>query len=403
MAMSISQPYRSRQRSGGAEAAGGYQNQPSRSAPPASPQAPRPANDNFPRPANDNYRPFTRTPIPRVSFGTRRTVGRAVVSTVRGTPWGRYLDLSLTALAAIDAAYEWQKKKTILETFNYWCLKKQCGPTIYNFKLDRWIGGPGGCGPGGTICFTQGAAGYYYLPVGPRPQFLPGGGWPPGFVIGGWNTVAGGVSPWAWYGSTPINGKVKAPFIGNVPQMVGQPVTPVVADPWFLPIGQPVAPPTRGPSPGYPDPRPRPTPEVSTGSYGTPSGDPDVSPKPKPQDRPRPPRDGEKERKGRVQKTIARMVQIAFEATEFVDMVDNIYSALPKKLRNRIEKLDKGNMTPQDKMAAIYKYSDQIDLNQMVWNVIANHYSDEVIGRLSAAADTELRSRGVSGFGSIGI
>lgn len=319
---------------------------------------------------------------------------------MKRTPWGRYLDLSLTAAVAIDAAYRWQDAKRILETFGYWCNHWNCLPGPYNIKLDTWIGAGGGCLPRWGVCVSQ-AGVQYDLPVGPRPAFS--NQWPPGFVIGGKDTFVGGTSPYSWYSQTPVNGKLKAPFMANVPRMVGEPVTPLISDPWFLPIGQPVAPPRRGPTPGYPDGRPRPTPEVSTGSYGSPSGVTGVSPRPATSSLPRPPREGEKERKGRVQKTIARMIQVAFEATEFVDLVDNIYDALPKKLRDRVEKADKGNMTPQDKMAAIYKYSDQIDLNQMAWNIIANHYSDEVIGRLSAVADTELQSRGVTGFGSIGI
>lgn len=397
MAMSISQPYRGGQRGAQAPSSSGYQNSKSSGGAPVN----KAANDNIPRPANDNS-PTVRT-VPNFGRrGTARLVTRGVVFAARRSPWGRYLNLAQTVVETGYDMYRWREKRNIIETFGYWCLKRQCNPGSFNMSLDKWIGGPGGCAASGTVCLSQGAAFYYDLPVAPKPQFA--NAWPPGFLIGGMNTFAGGLSPYQWWGqNAAAPSPRKGPWISVAPHHWVQPRQVPIADPWFLPIGQPVPTPRRSPTPGYPVPGTPPTPEVSTGSYGSTTVYPKAGPRPQPQTRPKPPGPGEKERKGAARQAVATLARIAFAASEWVDMIDAIYEALPKKLRKTIEAKDKGRgMTPQDKALAIYANADQIDLNQMVLNILANQFEDAVIGRASAATDPWLQSRGVSGFGNIG-
>lgn len=376
MAMSIAQPYRSRQREVGPET-GGYQNpvtkpQPSPYNPVARPVYPEvPANDNWPRPANDNFTIVNNIP---------GAVGRQVVKrVVRNTPWGKYWDLGVFVYDTL----QWvrvQDKRHVFELFGHWCVKRDCGQDPGRWPPDFWRGGPGGCESSGTVCAQQGGA-LQPMPVGR----LTNGLLPPGVTIGKFMPFTGNIRPTVWLGR--ITNKWVIPFVGDMPAVTANPVVPSVNEPFFLPINQPVAQPTRSRPFGLPD-RPPPTPEGSTGSYTV----SEVAPRPVPVPRPRPPLEGEKEKKGAVKKALAVLLEVAFAATEGIDLIDAIYGALPAKLQKK-------GLTPQKKVAIIYNNMDKLDMNKMALNILTNHFTDLVIGKASALSDAHLKEYGVTVHG----
>ena len=256
--------------------------------------------------------------------------------------------------------------------YNGWCLRNHC-PPFTDFG-DGWTPAGGGCTPF-YVCTNQGTWQPFPITINFRTG-LPY----PGVVVG--HNQMGYVKPHAWLGN-PTN-TTKVPGYRTQKGVVIRPLVPPFVDPWFQPINAPAVQPRQGPVPGLPDTRSPPTPEVSTGSYG------DV--RPVTVKTPRPPEGGVKERKGAVSKGVAALMRIAFEATEVIDAIDAIYAALPKKLQKR-------GLTPQQKALAIYRYSDQIDLNQVALNVLANHFTDEIIGRASVRSDQFLKNAGVTVYG----
>lgn len=112
-----------------------------------------------------------------------------------------------------------------------------------------------------------------------------------------------------------------------------------------------------------------------------------------------------RERKGRLRRGLAAVVNIAFIATEVIDAVDSIYDALPKKLRSDLRR-DRilsgeriGNLPPHEKAAAIWEYWDQIDIGQAILNLAQNQIEDYFVGRLTGGADQFLRTIGNTGGG----
>lgn len=394
MAMSIAQPYRNRQRQVGPESVqGGYQNPGPSEGPlpweipnPRNPQIPPPANDNVPIPANDNTPTVREIPINPDGVIQRAAIRTAIRVVAGRTAFGRILDLTYTTLSLIDQINRNQYKRDVIETWGAWCIKRDCR---WKYKYDGpstiWLGGPGGCDSYGTVCQQQGGIKHAY----PADTNYPPSG--AGIVVGPDWPPTGNMLPRVWLGR--VSSHTVAPFVHQVPDWFVRPVTPVVRDPWFLPIGQPVVAPPHSHAPGLPENRPRPTEEISSGSYGSTVSA--VDPVPVTPSNPRPPTEGEKEKKGKISKAISIALKVAFEATEAIDFIDAVFDALPKKYH-------KGRLTPQAKLRLIYLHSDEIDLNKMVLNVLANHYSDLVIGRLSAITDAELQARGVNGFGRIG-
>lgn len=161
-----------------------------------------------------------------------------------------------------------------------------------------------------------------------------------------------------------------------------------------LPYSPPVAPPVR------PTTQPGGKPRVR------PSGDPDLQPRggeetsvgPRPRPRPdprRPPPRGDKERKvrSRVPGLIRVLREVAYAATEWGDLVDAIYDALPPE--HRLKWKPDGPITPQEKLLAIYRGFEHLDLNKALLNVLRNQVEDAVIGRVTGAVQAEATSRGI--------
>lgn len=394
MAARLTEPYRNRQRQAN-QTARDNQNVRSFREPPPSYKpitTPRtiPQNDNVPPPANDNQ-PITN--IPNELDKARkviRTARRLTRTTFRRTPWGRYWDLA-DFIIDTSQLIQIREKDEILDLKGQWCIKRTCPDDIYNASRSLWIYGPGQpCTIQGTVCANQGGV-QYSMPVYPGNGF-----WPSGVVIGGLNTFVGGLRPkwWlAWKGTKKVS-----PNINEGWHVWTRGGTPPFRDPWFLPIDGFVQQPTRSPPVGDTQ-RSPPTPDGSTQSQPssiTPTR-PVAPPTP-----PSPPRPNEKERKTRVQKGLAKLLEIAFEATEAVDFIDIAWENIPKQyraefLRNR--KRQGKPLTPQEKFAAVYRYSDKIDMNGLFLDLLKNQAIDWAVGNASKRSDQFLRDAGVTVYG----
>lgn len=112
-----------------------------------------------------------------------------------------------------------------------------------------------------------------------------------------------------------------------------------------------------------------------------------------------PPRPGDKEKKIRATAGFVGLVQRVFHGgTEALDALDAIHDALPKKYQAKGGKKDGKywKASPQAKLNAIYKYWDQLDLNEAVKNLIINHLTDEVVGRIAGRGSKEASRTGVT-------
>ena len=88
---------------------------------------------------------------------------------------------------------------------------------------------------------------------------------------------------------------------------------------------------------------------------------------------------------GWLQKTSA----LAFGATEFGDLIDSIYDALP---RNR-----QYGRSYLDKLSRISSYWNEIDWGKALGNVIWNHYEDKLVGRAMDKISKQLRKTDIGG------
>lgn len=130
--------------------------------------------------------------------------------------------------------------------------------------------------------------------------------------------------------------------------------------------------------------------------------------------RPRPPRAKEKESKVVLSpNSRTGIFQLVNPATEFADFVDAIWSALPKEARTRKDsymlKTGEGkrvavvtkDLTPQRKLADIYRHVDKIDWQAAVWNVFANEVKDRAWATIGKGLGLAARRAGkATGFGT---
>ena len=192
-------------------------------------------------------------------------------------------------------------------------------------------------------------------------------------------------------------------------QFVNLPLMPPMADPMSLPLSAPLNTPQPVPYWVLPYRRPNPYRSPSEGhhfGYGTWSSrffnvqhstgmsfNPVVGQptKPTPVSPPghKPPGPGVKERKSRVRRVGAALIRAMRATTEALDFIDAVFKALPAKYR-------KGVKTPQDKVRAIYQHADKLDMNKVVFNLIANHYTDKLLGRANALIERPMRQHGVT-------
>ena len=105
--------------------------------------------------------------------------------------------------------------------------------------------------------------------------------------------------------------------------------------------------------------------------------------------RPRPPGPKTRERKALATGGLNGIKKLINFVTESLDALNALYKALPADLRRKLF-MDSGRyMTPQDKIAALWKNYDQIDLNKAVLNLIMENLQDKWIGKFAKAGQKE--------------
>lgn len=174
--------------------------------------------------------------------------------------------------------------------------------------------------------------------------------------------------------------------------------------PWDRQVDQPVAPDRHmGPTRGY------------GGEFNQPHRDPitgrpprsDAPPKENPH---KPPPRRTKERKGKVKKWFANLAKVAWEATEAVDIVDNLFECLPKKVQKTAPKT--GVTMPDawqpgisytsviDRAKHVYRHHDKLDLDCAMRKLTCNHIEDMLWGRFFGGVDNAAQRAGLKGFGN---
>lgn len=109
------------------------------------------------------------------------------------------------------------------------------------------------------------------------------------------------------------------------------------------------------------------------------------------------------------------MARVAFKIgdivgkfTEFLDVVDAAYDAIPGKAFNpkdRVFYRGRDVTGMKQKMELVYRHADDIQLDQFVKNLLWQHVQDEALGRFMGQAEKGLgknRLRGVSRLSRLG-
>lgn len=346
---------------------------------------PVPANENFPLPANDNIPPPAPTkPNSLPDTINVRRAAQIVGIVAKNTPIGR----ASQVVSGLLNVYELTRTLPLHGAEPVFTP----APTIPTFK--GWTAVASCSGGGAGAAFTS---------VGGWDPWMCGSLWDPnlGAVIDP-HTSYWGVNPntgvfWSWdvqvnYGPGIFNRaypRVKylrnagntEPVVGpdKAPQRYSPRVSPFpMWDPWSLPIAQPVAPPVPWPFKLIPAKR----------SPGRPEESISVQPRSLPAVRPNPvrqrPGPGTKEKKVQgIKGGVATAQKIAHTLTEFNDLTDAIYKALPTKFQTA--KLQ------GDKLKLIYQHWGDVDVGEMVKNIALNQLTDKVLGMSNAAVDRWLK------------
>lgn len=94
-----------------------------------------------------------------------------------------------------------------------------------------------------------------------------------------------------------------------------------------------------------------------------------------------------RERKHSMAPWFFAVMRVAWAITETNDFIKAVWRALPKKDRTP-------NATIQQMFLDIWNHTEDINIAKMWLNVIANHFTDVVVGRMTAGAQRALRQRG---------
>jgi len=183
------------------------------------------------------------------------------------------------------------------------------------------------------------------------------------------------------------------------------------------PIGNPVSRPDPW-SPESPDVRPRPNSNPTTNPGPTIDAPPDISgnpyvpgtvpdlsgatefypgsaPRPAAAAGPRPPGPRTKERKSRMNRSLAFWWHFVGTVTEGLDFLNNLYESLPKWMKRQIYKELGRQPLPHEKMAILYKYINQVDVGKAVTGYIKQQITDMIaaLGSKQAAEANRLLDR----------
>lgn len=167
-----------------------------------------------------------------------------------------------------------------------------------------------------------------------------------------------------------------------------------------------------------PSPTGHPVPGTGEGSTGGTRPDlpdiPDVRPigrgqgrRPNPH---RPPPEKTKETKAVTPKWYMKLVDAAWEVTEYCDAAEAMFDCLPDSIKKTVKKTGrtlpsavvgpgKHYLSCQDKAEAVYKHRELITPDCATKKLVCNHLMDEVVGRFLGTADTAAQRGKVSGFG----
>lgn len=123
----------------------------------------------------------------------------------------------------------------------------------------------------------------------------------------------------------------------------------------------------------------------------------------------KPPPRRTKERKFKVPRWFAALSKVAWEATEAVDVVENLFECLPKKVQKSVKKT--GVTMPDawrpgikyataiDKAKHVYSNVDQIDGDCAMRKLACNHVMDMLWGRFFGGVDNAAQRYGLKGYG----
>lgn len=377
MGMSYPVSYRPQSQTYGTPAGNGLSNLPAPYKPPTSPAA------VFPSAANDNFSRFG-------ASNTARALSFALKFTrfARLNPW---FNAAITAYDLYNLINKWSA--TGMQSRpnpGAWASQGACADNtgrpppnpLGKYTSNGFIGlncvlnaGQATGGPPGA----PGGPAYLGAPVGPnvnsftveRAYYLD--------FLGAWRTDQKEVF-WRVSGS-PVN----APYPYTFPTEVPPYIPSIVQPPPNTVVPWPLPPPFIG---GTVDPRVDHTDTRDVGNDPITPNDPTKLPPNVGIRQPPPP--GTRERKVKVIQGLVLQVQrLAHAGTEFADAVEAIHDALPAELKAKpfYDKhwgWRKPTITAQAN--AIYKNFDKVDLDAAVKNLVVNHVTDEVVGRISGRA-----------------
>lgn len=362
---------------------------------------PRPANDNWPGPMRTPVRPPTPANDNAPGFrGPAKKTIRSLRRLSRINPFGKYNQLWELGKFVYNATWAQQNPYGLRQPDlkNGWGIAFSCctlGPqvTSTDFLFSR-------CGTPCAVAPAGGARPWYIQPGYP----LMGSWWDSGAkytISQNQAMIANGIM-------YERSGPGSASFALHTPMAFSNPAIQPMLDPWA-----PASPnmPQARPVPRWMLPYRQPNPFLSPSeqtqwgnavagavapSVGFAIGiKPGVGVRPVTPHKPAPPGPGVKEKKGALRKGMAVALKGAYAATEAIDAIDAVHKALPKKYQ-----APKGS-TPQEKLAAIYKNIQHLDMNQALLNLVANHFLDLIIGRGSARVDEIMKSTGSSGWNTV--
>jgi hypothetical protein len=206
-------------------------------------------------------------------------------------------------------------------------------------------------------------------------------------IAGRWNSMEAWTRPysltWAkptawpgWY--PPLAAPGSEPMTD--PNFVPRPSPEPAPLPWHeIPYRAPAIAPdlarsSRGPAPAYIIP-------VRDAAIRTewPSGRPVTASGPHRRD---PPPPGDRQKKFGTGPGMAALMAVAYAGTEFADLVNISFKILPRKVQRRILKANKGRRDPSAVFNAMMDPANHFNWSQWAVAVIANGFSDSVIGRV---------------------
>lgn len=119
-----------------------------------------------------------------------------------------------------------------------------------------------------------------------------------------------------------------------------------------------------------------------------------------------PPGPRTKEKKARLGPAAMRAVNEAWGATEAADLIDALFDALPEDIQKTVNKSGRVSQsgwnpglafaTPIDKGRHVFLNMDKLDIPEAIGNIIKNHFTDAVLGKIFGGAGKALTKQGIT-------